>query len=235
MPSASDPRQPNRQGQPTPRPVSSGQRPMQPTQRAAQPAARPAQPSSRAAQSAQRPAQQPAARAARPASGARFKQQAPTQRAQAPQSHTRTHHAHGTHGVAPATRSSYNTHARRGVQKKSSPVPMIIGGVIAVLALVAIVFFVVPASRASLPARMRKLLLASKLLSRFPMAPRVIPSLRFSPRTISSKTPRIIMRRSKSSMPICRLSLAPTRLPRSWTRPRLFSSSWKAPMRAPMR
>ena len=145
MPSASDPRQPNRHGQPTPRPVSSGQRPMQPTQRAAQPAARPAQPSSRAAQSAQRPAQQPAARAARPASGTRFKQQAPTQRSQAPQSHTRTHHAHGTHGVAPATRSSYNTHARRGVQKKSSPVPMIIGGVIAVLALVAIVFFVVPA------------------------------------------------------------------------------------------
>ena len=43
------------------------------------------------------------------------------------------------------TRSSYNTHARRGAQKKSSPVPMIIGGVVAVLALVAIVFFVVPA------------------------------------------------------------------------------------------
>ena len=145
MPSASDPRQPNRQGQPTPRPVSSGQRPMQPTQRAAQPAARPAQPSSRAAQSAQRPAQQPDARAARPASGTRFKQQAPTQRAQAPQSHTRTHHAHGTHGVAPATRSSYNTHARRGTQKKSSPVPMIIGVVVAVLALAAIAFFVVPA------------------------------------------------------------------------------------------
>lgn len=145
MPSAPDPRQPNRTRQPSSRPAQPGQRPAQPTQRAAQSAARPAQPSSRAAQSAQRPAQQPAARAARAASGTRFKQQAPTQRAQAPQSHTRTHHAHGTHGVAPATRSSYNTHARRGVQKKSSPVPMIIGVVVAVLALAAIAFFVVPA------------------------------------------------------------------------------------------
>lgn len=160
MSSASDPRQPNRQGQPTPRPVSSGQRPMQPTQRAAQPAARPAQPSSRAAQpaqrsvqqpvarpaqSAQRPAQQPAARAAQPVGGARFKQQTPGQRTQTPQSHAHTHRAHGTHGVAPATRSSYNLHARRGTQKKSSPVPMIIGVVVAVLALAAIAFFVVPA------------------------------------------------------------------------------------------
>ena len=115
MPSASDPRQPNRTRQPAPRPVPSGQRPVQPAQRAAQPAARPAQPSSRPAQPAQRPgqqpasrpAQQPAARAAQPACGARFKQQAPTQRAQAPQSYA--HHAHGTHGVAPAARSSYNT------------------------------------------------------------------------------------------------------------------------------
>ena len=129
MPSASDPRQQNRSRKPVPRPAQPGQRPVQPTQRSAQPA--------------QRAAQQPAARPAQPAGGARFKQQAPTQRMQAPQSHS--HHARGSHGVAPATRSSYNTHARRGAQKKSSPVPMIIGGVVAVLALVAIVFFVVPA------------------------------------------------------------------------------------------
>ena len=145
MPSASDPRQPNRQGQPAPRPVQAGQRPVQPTQRAAQPVARPAQPSSRAAQPTQRATQQPAARPAQPAGGARFKQQAPTQRAQAPQSRSHAHHAHGTHGVAPATRSSYNSHARRGAQKKSSPVPMIVGAVVAVLALVAIAFFLVPA------------------------------------------------------------------------------------------
>ena len=143
--SASDPRQPNRQGQPAPRPVQAGQRPAQPTQRAAQPVARPAQSSSRAAQPTQRAAQQSAARPAQPAGGARFKQQAPMQRAQAPQSHTHAHRSHDTHGVAPATRSSYNTHTRRGTKKKSSPVPMIIGAVVAVLALAAIAFFVVPA------------------------------------------------------------------------------------------
>lgn len=142
MPSASDPRQPIRQGQPVARPTQPGQRPAQPTQRAAQSAARPVQSSSRSAQPAQRTGQQPTARTAQPTGGTRFKQQAPIQRTQAPQSYS--HHAHGSHGVAPATRSSYNTHARRGAQKKSSPVPMIIGGVVAVLALVAIVFFVVP-------------------------------------------------------------------------------------------
>ena len=140
MPSASDPHQPNRTRQPAPRPAQPGQRPVQPTQRAAQP-------SSHAARPAQRTTQQPAARTAQSVGGTRFKQQTPTQRAQAQASQPRSHahRAHGTHGVAPATRSSYNTHARRGAQKKSSPVPMIIGGVVAVLALVAIVFFVVPA------------------------------------------------------------------------------------------
>ena len=147
MSSASDPRQPNRQGQPAPRPAQPGQRPVQPTQRVAQPVARPAQSSSHAAQPSQRSAQQPTARSAQPAGGARFKQQTSTQRAQAQASQSRSHahHAHGSHGVAPATRSSYNSHARRGAQKKSSPVPMIVGAVVAVLALVAIAFFVVPA------------------------------------------------------------------------------------------
>ena len=148
MSSASDPRQPNRTRQPASRPVPSGQRPVQLTPRAAQPVARPAQPSSRPAQRpvqqpASRPAQQSAARAAQSAGGARFKQQAPTQRAQAPQSHA--HHAHGTHGVAPAAPSSYNTHARRGAQKKSSPVPMIIGTVVAVVVLSVVAAFAVPA------------------------------------------------------------------------------------------
>ena len=148
MSSASDPRQPNRTRQPASRPVPSGQRPVQLTPRAAQPVARPAQPSSRPAQRpgqqpASRPAQQSAARAAQSAGGARFKQQAPTQRAQAPQSHA--HHAHGTHGVATAAPSSYNTHARRGAQKKSSPVPMIIGTVVAVVVLAVVAVFAVPA------------------------------------------------------------------------------------------
>ena len=147
MSSASDPRQPNRQGQPAPRPAQPGQRPVQPTQRVAQPVARPAQSSSHAAQPSQRSAQQRTARSAQPAGGARFKQQTSTQRAQAQASQSRSHahHAHGSHGVAPATRSSYNSHARRGAQKKSSPVPMIVGAVVAVLALAAIAFFVVPA------------------------------------------------------------------------------------------
>ena len=102
MPSASDPRQPNRTQQPASRPAQPGQRPAQPTQRAAQPAARPAQSFSRSAQPVQRTGQQPTARTAQPAGGTRFKQQAPTQRTQAPQSHS--HHARGSHGVAPATR-----------------------------------------------------------------------------------------------------------------------------------
>lgn len=150
MSSASDPRQPSRTRQPASRPVPSGQRPVQLTPRAAQPVARPAQPSSRPAQPGQRPGQQPAsrptqqsaARAAQPAGGARFKQRTSTQRAQAPQSHA--HQAHGTHGVAQAARSSYNTHTRRGAQKNSSPVPMIIGAVVAVVVLAVIGFFAVP-------------------------------------------------------------------------------------------
>ena len=133
MPSASDPRQQNRTRQPAQCPAQPGQRPAQPMQRSAQPT--------------QRAAQQPATRPSQPVGGARFKQQAPAQRTQgqARQSRSHAHHAQGSHGVAPATRSSYKTHARRGAQKKSSPVPMMIGGVVAVLALVAIVFFAVPA------------------------------------------------------------------------------------------
>ena len=129
MSSAFDPRQPNRTRQPAPRPVSSGQRPMQPTQRAAQPAARSAQPSSCPTQPTQRPGQQPvrrpaqqsAAHTAQPAGGSRFKQQAPAQRTQgqAPQSRSHAHHAHGSHGVAPATRSSYYTRARHGASGDS--------------------------------------------------------------------------------------------------------------------
>ena len=133
MPSASDPRQPKRTPQSAPRPA-------QPTQRAAQqPVARPTR------QSSARVPQQPSARTAQPTGGTRFKQQAPAQRAQAPQSHGHSHRAHGTHRVAPATRSSYNSQACRSAQKKNSPVPMIVGAVFALLALVAIVFFVVPA------------------------------------------------------------------------------------------
>lgn len=140
MPSASDPRQQNRTRQPASRPVQPGQRPAQPTQRAAQqPVARPTQ------QSSARLPQQPAARTAQSTGGSRFKQQAPAQRTQTPQSHGHSHRVHGTSRVAPATRSSYNSRARRSAQKKNSPVPMIVGAVFALLALAAIVFFVVPA------------------------------------------------------------------------------------------
>ena len=133
MPSAFDPRQPKRTPQPVPRPAQS-------TQRAAQqPVARPTQ------QSSARVPQHPAARTAQPTGGTRFKQQAPAQRAQTPQSHSHSHRVHGTHRVAPATHSSYNSHVRRSAQKKNSPAPMIVGAVFALLALVAIVFFVVPA------------------------------------------------------------------------------------------
>ena len=133
MPSASDPRQPKRTPQPVPRPAQS-------TQRAAQqPVALPTQ------QSSARVPQHPAARTAQPTGGTRFKQQAPAQRAQTPQSHSHSHRVHGTHRVAPATHSSYNSRARRSAQKKNSPAPMIVGAVFALLALVAIVFFVVPA------------------------------------------------------------------------------------------
>ena len=159
MPSASDPRQSNRTQQPASRPAQPGQRPAQPTQRAAQPAARPAQSFSRSAQPVNgrvsslllvrfsirlltRLSSPLLVRPSLQAAPALISRHLPSER-RPPQSHS--HHARGSHGVAPATRSSYNTHARRGAQKKSSPVPMIIGGVVAVLALVAIVFFVVPA------------------------------------------------------------------------------------------
>ena len=46
MPSASDPRQPNRQGQPAPRPVQAGQRSVQPMPRPAQPCSHAARPPS---------------------------------------------------------------------------------------------------------------------------------------------------------------------------------------------
>ena len=191
MTSASDPRQQNRTRQPASRPAQPGQRPAQPTQRAAQPAARSVQSFSHSAQPVQRTGQQPTARTAQPAGGTRFKQQAPTQRTQAPQTHS--HHARGSHGVAPATRSSYNTHARRGAQKKSSPVPMIIGGVVAVLALAAIAFFVVPAVKGFFAGEDAKVVAGQQVT--ITMVPRVTASPRFSPRTISSKIPRITMRR----------------------------------------
>ena len=249
MPSASDPRQPNRTRQPASRPAQPGQRPAQPTQRAAQPGTRPVQPFARSAQPAQRTgqqpsarsvqhpasraAQQPTARTAQPAGGTRFKQQAPVRRTQATQSHS--HHARGLHGVAPATRSSYDTRARRGAQKKSSPVPMIIGVVVAVLALAAIAFFVVPAVKGFFAGEDTKVTAGQQVTVTIPDGASGDTIARSSPRTISSKIPRITMRRSKSSMPICRSSLVPIRSPHSWMRPRLFSSSWKAPMRAPMR
>ena len=152
MPSASNPRQPNRTRQPAPRPVPSGQRPMPadpargPTRRTTDTRPPPVSRSPLSVRASSLLVVLPsksAARAAQPAGGSRFKQQTPTQRAQAPQSHA--HHARGSHGVAPAARSSYNTHARRGTQKKSSPVPMIIGAVVAVIVFAAIAFLAVPA------------------------------------------------------------------------------------------
>ena len=228
MSSASDPRQPNRQGQPAPRPVQAGQRPVQPTQR-------PAQPSSHAARPAQRTTQQPTARTAQPSGGTRFKQQAPTQRAQVPQSQSHAHRAHGSRSVAPATRSSYNTHARRGAQKKSSPVPMIIGAVVAVLALVAIVFFVVPAVKGFFTGGDANVTAGQQVTITIPDGASGDTMPRFSPRTISSRTPRITTRRSKSSTPICRSSLALTRLPRLWMRRRSSSNSWRVLTPDPIR
>lgn len=160
MSSASDPRQQNRTRQPASRPAQPGQRPAQPTQRAAQSAARSVQSFSHSAQPVQRTgqqpsarsvqhsashaAQQPTARTAQPAGGTRFKQQAPTQRTQVPQSHSH----HGLAVRMQLLRRPARATTRmlgRGAQKKSSPVPMIIGVVVAVLALAAIAFFVVPA------------------------------------------------------------------------------------------
>ncbi len=92
---------------------------------------------------------------ARP-SGKRFKTQAPSTpqpvrptarssqgsaRAKSPQPRARRS---GTHGVAPARRSTYTQGSRRAPQKKS-PLPVVIGAVVAVVALVAVIFVVVPA------------------------------------------------------------------------------------------
>lgn len=135
MPSASDPRQPIRTRQPVPRPAQPGQRPAQPTRaQLSLPRARCSPPLVWLNLLSGRFDSPLLVRPSLQAVPALSSRHLPS-RAQAPQSHS--HHARGSHGVAPATRSSYNTHARRGAQKKSSPVPMIIGVVAAVLALVA--------------------------------------------------------------------------------------------------
>ena len=92
---------------------------------------------------------------ARP-SGKRFKTQAPSAvqparptprssqgsaRAKAPRPSARRA---GSHGVAPARRSTYTQGSRRAPQKKS-PLPVVIGAVVAVAALFAVIFVVVPA------------------------------------------------------------------------------------------
>lgn len=123
MPSASDPRQQNRTRQPVPRPAQPGQRSAQPTQRSARPT--------------QRAAQQLAARPARHAGGARFKRRLlPSARRGRPRNHAPTHIMlmARTALLRPRARAITRTPGR-GAQKKSSPVPMIIGGVVAVLAL----------------------------------------------------------------------------------------------------
>ena len=233
MPSASDPRQQNRTRHPASRPAQPGQRPAQPTQRAAQPAAHSVQSFSHSAQPVQRTGQQPTARTAQPAGGTRFKQQAPIQRTQALQSHS--HHARGSHGVAPATRSSYNTHSRRGTQKKSSPVPMIVGVVVAVLALVAIVFFVVPAVKGFFAGEDTKVTAGQQVTVTIPdgASGDTIASILSENHIVEN--PKDYYAAVKSSTPICRSSPVLFRSPHSWMRPRLFSSSWKAPTRAPMR
>lgn len=92
---------------------------------------------------------------ARP-SGTRFKKQAPasprpvrptprsTQRASRAKASQPGARPAGTHGVASARRSTYTQGARRTSQKKS-PVPVVIGALAAVAALVAVIFIVVPA------------------------------------------------------------------------------------------
>lgn len=233
MPSASDPRQQNRTRQPASRPAQPGQRPAQPTQRAAQPAARPAQSFSHSAQPVQRTGQQPSARSAQPAGGTRFKQQASTQRVQAP-SRIRI-----TLSVPTAllrlraraiTRTSAVVHKR-----KSSPVPMIIGGVVAVLALVAIVFFVVPAVKGFFGGEDAKVAAGQQVTITIPdgASGDTIASILSENHIVEN--PKDYYAAVKSSTPICRSSLVIIRSPHSWMRPRLFSSSWKAPTRAPMR
>ncbi len=207
MPSAPDPRQPNRTRQPASRPAQPGQRPAQPTQRAAQSAARPLQPS-RSAQPVQR-RQQPSARSvqfrlltrlaahyssAQPAGGSRFKQQAPTQRTQ------------GRHPIAFASRSRFARRCSGGplelqhacssrCPKKSSPVPMIVGVVVAVIALATIAFFVVPAVKGFFTGEDTKVTAGRAGYGDHSQGASAIRSLRFSPRTISSKIPRITTRR----------------------------------------
>lgn len=177
-----------RAAQPAARPVQSFSRSAQPVQRTGQ------QPSARSVQHpASHAAQQPTARTAQPAGGTRFKQQAPTQRTQAPQSHS--HHARGSHGVAPATRSSYNTHTRSRCSKEelsgSHDHRRCGGGACACR----VVFFVVPAVKGFFAGEDTKVTAGQQVTVTIPDGASAIRSPRFSPRTISSRIPRITMRR----------------------------------------
>ena len=117
--------------------------------------------------------------------------------------------------------------------KKGSPVPMIVGVVVAVLALAAMAFFVVPAVKGLL----RRWGYqghgwsagygdhSRRCFGRYDR----LDSLREPYRRKSQKDYYAAV---KSSTPICRSSPVLIRSPHSWMRPRLFSSSWKAPTRA---
>ncbi len=159
MPSAPDPRQPNRTRQPSSRPAQPGQRPAQPTQRAAQSAARPVQFSSRSAQPVQRTGQQPSARSVR----IRFltRLSSPLLVRLSLQAVLALSIRHLLSERRPPNRIRITLAARMALlrrparattrmlvavpKKKSSPVPMIVGVVVAVIALATIAFFVVPA------------------------------------------------------------------------------------------
>ena len=112
---------------------------------------------------------------------------------------------------------------------------MIIGVVVAVLALVAIVFFVVPAVKGFFAGEDTKVTAGQQVTVTIPdgASGDTIASILSenhiveNPKDYYAAVKKLNADMSLKPVPICS--------PHSWTRPRLFSSSWKVPTRAPMR
>ena len=106
---------------------------------------------------------------------------------------------------------------------------MIVGVVVAVIALATIAFFVVPAVKGFFTGEDTKVAAGQQVTVTIPdgASGDTIASILSENHIVDN--PKDYYAAVKSSTLICRLSLAPTRSPRSWMRPRLFSSSWKGP------
>ena len=112
---------------------------------------------------------------------------------------------------------------------------MIIGVVVAVLALAAIAFFVVPAVKGFFAGGDTKVTAGQQVTVTIPdgASGDTIASILSENHIVEN--PKDYYAAVKKLNADMSLKPGTIRSPHSWMRPRLFSSSWKAPTRAPMR